>query len=66
MTKSELSKFFAEGKKKASENVADRLSQMSSKSKLKNNLVAKAKETPLPEEIPEQPDELVIKEEEEP
>ena len=44
MTKSELSKFFAQGKKKAEETVSERLSQMSRASKFKNNLVAKVKE----------------------
>ena len=66
LTKSELSKFFADGKKKASENVADRLSQMSYKSKLKNNLASKAKEAPKAEDIPEYPEVMEYKDEEDP
>ena len=44
MTKSELSKFFAEGKKKADDIVSERLSKMSKGSKFKNNLANKLKE----------------------
>lgn len=52
MTKSELSKFFAQGKKKAEEAVSERLSQMSRASKFKNNLATKAKDDEM--EQPEQ------------
>ena len=44
MTKSELSKFFAQGQKKAEDIVSERLSKMSKGSKFKNNLANKLKE----------------------
>lgn len=43
LTKSELSKFFTEGKRRVDETAADRLSQMSKGSKFKNNLANKLK-----------------------
>lgn len=51
LTKSELSKFFTEGKKKVEENAAERMSQMSKGSKFKNNLAAKLKEKQAAEEV---------------
>ena len=41
LTRSELSKFFAQGKKKAAEDAQERLSSMSKGSKFKNQLVNK-------------------------
>ena len=41
LTRSELSKFFAQGKKKANEAALERLSQMSKGSKFKNQLASK-------------------------
>ena len=43
LTKSELSKFFTEGKKKAGDTASERLSRMSKGSQFKNNLASKAK-----------------------
>ena len=44
LTRSELSKFFSEGKKKVNDQVSERLSRMSKGSKLKNNLASKLQE----------------------
>ena len=44
LTKSELSKFFAQGKKKAGDAASERLSQMSKGSAFKNQLVSKLRE----------------------
>ena len=44
LTKSELSKFFAQGKKKADDAASERLSKMSKGSAFKNQLANKLKE----------------------
>ena len=44
LTRSELSKFFAQGEKRAQDKVSERLSQMSKGSRLKNNLAKKAED----------------------
>jgi hypothetical protein len=57
LTKSELSKFFAHGKKKAGDAASERLSQMSKGSAFKNQLANKLKSKP--EVAPEAPPEGV-------
>ena len=44
LTRSELSKFFSEGKKKVNDQISERLSKMSKGSRLRNNLASKLQE----------------------
>lgn len=57
LTRSELSKFFAQGKKKANEAASERLSQMSKGSKFKNQLASKiAKEKQETQQVAQPPE----------
>lgn len=53
LTKSELSKFFAQGKKNINDAASERLSKMSKGSRLKNNLAAKLNEKSVEEPVNE-------------